>query len=81
MVSHRRNDDGEAKQGSQADWGRRRFLRRVATLSWMTPTILTITASRASAQASCASSGQSCAAISCCPGCNCSIANLCVGLC
>jgi hypothetical protein len=79
-VSHR-GSEGQANHGGEVDWARRRFLRRLATVSWMTPAILTVTASRASAQASCASTAESCAAISCCPGCDCSILKVCVGIC
>ncbi len=80
-MSHRSGDEGQANRRGEVDWARRRFLRRLATVSWMTPAILTVTARRASAQASCASTGQSCAAIPCCSGCTCSVAKVCLGLC
>lgn len=80
-MSHQSREEGLENQRGEVDWARRRFLRRLATVSWVTPAILTVTASRASAQASCASGGQSCAAIPCCSGCTCSVANLCLGVC
>lgn len=66
------NQNGAASD-SRTDWTRRRFLGRAATVAWMTPAILTVAASRASAQTggSCAHSGEDCSVIPCCPGCRC----------
>ena len=63
------------KHRGQVDWGRCR------SCGALTPAILTAMASRAKSPGIRASTGHNCAAISCCPGCNCSIANLCVGIC
>jgi hypothetical protein len=73
---------GGAPQGG-TDWTRRRFLGRAATVAWMTPAILTVAASRASAQVgSCAHTGEDCSVLPCCPGCTCGItAPFCQGSC
>ena len=61
---------------------RRQVLRRIGLSAAVgVPLIMAITAPMATAQASCARQGQSCALIACCAGCNCNPQLNCVGNC